>query len=162
MDYLVSYLIKLLNLENLVVIFDGERSAQKLDTATKRLEKLKQSTTNFSNDLDKADERDKLSKNHWRRLEKDEVAASFIPKDIMERIYQELDDAGVSVVRATYEADIYIGKKQDATVISADGDFYCHKNIQVIYFNSSRYMENLYSTIIPKLLKLLRLKKTIA
>jgi len=39
-------------------------------------------------------------------------------------------NAGINIVEAAFEADVFIASKKNSIAISADGDFYFHKNVK--------------------------------
>ena len=54
-------------------------------------------------------------------------------RDLYERLSHLNDELPegkrFQIVVAEYEADVYIAKQQDAIVVSGDGDYYFHRNI---------------------------------
>jgi len=130
-EKLLFSLIQLLHVKNLIVVVDGSRSKEKMDTTLKRLSSIQSNLSKFNDHLEKAKSLEKLSKNHWKRLEKYRLASYQISKVDLDYIVNGLIMAGVTVEKVPFEADVWIAKQIKSVVISKDGDYYCHKNVEV-------------------------------
>ena len=77
----------------------------------------------------------KISASRRKRIRKEQFKAFSVDhgRDLYERLSNlnnELpEDKQFNIVVADYEADVYIAKQKDAIVVSGDGDYYFHSNI---------------------------------
>lgn len=122
-----------------IIVFDGPRSLQKMDTGIKRLQKASKFIEKMQAFVKKSQKYTKIHKALNRIFEKLKQQAFQMDRTDIDFLKHSLQSKGYQVVQADFEADIYIARNADpkSAVISADGDFYFHRNIH--FFIKARF-----------------------
>ena len=125
-DSFLVHLIKLLKHANVVVVLDGKRSREKLQTAKQRSKTRQENLDKLNGYAKKIESLSRIKKSHWMKIQSAKSACCPIPSN--DEISKPLQDAGVKVVVADYEADTFIAMQQNFIVVSRDSDFMFHFN----------------------------------
>lgn len=129
-DALIGYLLKKIKrIRNVVVVMDGARSIQKQDTHARRGKIQDKNIQKLEKFCDLFRKVPMPMKRHYKAVQRAKVAA-FNVRPMYAEIGSRLERAGITVVRAPYEADNYIARIADSYVISKDSDFYFHRNVE--------------------------------
>lgn len=127
----LHYLISILKeSKNIIVVFDGARSEQKLETSLNRLAIQEKAADKLRVCLEKSAILERLSKSHYRALEDLLLRAYTISEDNIKFLKEGLVSADIKILEAPMEADVVIAKVPNVIVISIDSDFYFHKNVK--------------------------------
>ena len=140
LNYCKKYLPK-----SYILVFDGKRSLEKHETSIKRIQ-----TNNHSiQELDACLDRylNVSSPRNYKYIpfkEKEQInklikKSTLFPKDKIPLLIADLKSFGYDCIQADYEADLFLARKPNSTVISKDSDFLFHYNVDQFAFLKCMY-----------------------
>ena len=130
-EKLLGFFISLFrDIPNLVIVYDGARSQEWLETSINRLKKQEMGLIKLEKMLDKCFSLSRIRKRQYQAVENLQLQTFNVKAEDIIYLKAGMINAGINIVEAAFEADVFIASKKNSIVISADGDFYFHKNVK--------------------------------